>query len=213
MSPDGDVTQIQLAGDTYNAYLVGDVLVDAGNKGKQGRRALEGVAGREVTAHLVSHAHPDHAGGSKQVVDALGVPVWASEQDAPLIEAGEPAVNSSIMKRIGRTRPVPVARRLKDGDEIAAGFVVLATPGHTPGHISLWRAGDRTLLAIDAAFNLNPFTRRRGLTLPPKLLSVDTALMKATIRRLAELEPAVAYFGHGAPLRDPSALKAFAASL
>lgn len=207
-----DVRQIELAGDAYNAYLVGGVLVDAGQKG-HAKKVLSAVAGHQVTAHLISHAHPDHAGGSHAVVDALGVPVWASELDAPLIEAGRPAINNALMKRIGRTKPVPVQRRLQDGEEVTDGFRVLATPGHTPGHVSLWREADRTLLAIDAMFNMNPFTRRRALQLPPRLLSVDNDAVKATIRRLAELEPAVVYFGHGPPLRDPATLKAFAASL
>ena len=212
MSPSDDVHRIQLAGDLYNAYLVGDVLVDSGTK-KHAKKVLAGVAGREVTAHLVSHAHPDHAGSSKVVAGELGVPVWASEQDAPLIEAGEPAINSSFMKRMGKTEPVPVQRRLSDGDELAAGFRVLATPGHTPGHLSLWREEDRALVAIDAIFGMSPFTRRRGPQLPPKFLSVDHDQVKTTIKRLAALEPAVVYFGHGPPLRDPAALTAFAASL
>ena len=212
MSPSGDVHRIQLAGDVYNAYVVGGVLVDSGTK-KHAKKVLAGVAGRDVTAHLFSHAHPDHAGSSKAVVDALGVPVWASELDAPLIEVGEPAVNSALMKRFGKTEPVPVQRRLRDGDDVDAGFRVLATPGHTPGHISLWREEDRTLLAIDAMFGINPVTRKPGLRVPFKLLSVDYGAMIGTIKRLAELEPSVVYFGHGPPLRDPATLTAFAASL
>ena len=212
MSPSGDVHRIQLQGDLYNAYVVGDVLVDSGTK-KHAKKLLAGVDGRGITAHLISHAHPDHAGSSHAVVAELGVPVWASEPDAPLIEAGEPAINSSLMKRVGKTKPVAVQRRLQDGDDVGAGFRVLATPGHTPGHISRWREEDRTLLAIDAIFGMSPITRRKGPQMPPRFLSVDNDLVKATIKRLAELEPTVVYFGHGAPLRDPAALKAFADSL
>ena len=212
MSPSDDVHRIQLAGDLYNAYVVGGVLVDSGTD-KHTEKIMAGITGREIHAHLISHAHPDHAGSSKAVVDALGVPVWASEPDAPLIEAGEPAINNPLMKRIGKTKPVPVQRRLRDGDEVDAGFRVLATPGHTPGHISLWREEDRTLLAIDALFGMNPVTRKHVLKVPFKFLSVDYDQMIATIKRLAELEPAVVYFGHGPPLHDAGALKAFADSL
>lgn len=213
MSPSGDdVQRIQLQGDLYNAYLVGDVLVDSGTS-KHAEKLLAGVSGRAVSAHLISHAHPDHAGSSHAVVERLGVPVWASEQDAPLIEAGKPAVNGRLLKRFGTAKPVPVQRRLRDGDEVTAGFRVLATPGHTPGHLSLWREEDRTLVAVDAVFAMSPITRRRGLQMPPRLLSVDHDGVRTTIKRLAELEPAVVYFGHGPPLRDPGALRAFAASL
>ena len=213
MSPSGDdVVRIPLQGDLYNAYLVGDVLVDAGTK-KHPAKVLAGVAGREVRALLVSHAHPDHAGGAGGVIEALGVPAWASEPDAPCVERGEASVNSSILKRFGKARPVPLQRRLRDGDEVAAGFRVLATPGHTPGHVSLWREEDRALLAIDAIFNINPVTRRRALQLGPRIFIADRDAAVATVKRLAEMEPAVVYFGHGAPLRDPAALRAFADAL
>ena len=215
--PPAGVLQIELNGDQTNAYVVGDVLVDAGSKGKQAQRALAAVAGREVLAHLITHAHPDHAGGSQLVVDRLGVPVWAGRGDAEAIEAGTPVVGdgiaSGLLRRFGRFAPQRVERRLQEGDAVADGFTVLEAPGHTPGHLALWRESDRTLLAIDAFANMNPFTRRRGLQLLPKPLASDVAQMKESVRRLAALEPAVVHFGHGAPLRDPAALKAFAGSL
>ncbi len=92
-----------------------------------------------------------------------------------------------------------VARRLREGDEVA-GFTVLDVPGHSPGHIALWRASDGVLLCGDVFFNL----RRTGP--PPNLLTVDPELNRQSMRRLADLRPALVLFGHGQPLRDPDRL-------
>ena len=93
-----------------------------------------------------------------------------------------------------------MARHLHEGDEVAAGFVVLATPGHTPGHLSLWRESDRTLIWGDVFFNLP------RLGPPPALLTVDADRNRESMLRLAELRPALALFGHGRPVRDPARL-------
>ena len=106
----------------------------------------------------------------------------------------------------------PVARRLREGDEVG-GFTVLDTPGHSPGHVSFWRAADRVLVAGDALFGRHPVTGRPGLHEPPDGFTLDPPANRAAIRRLAALEPAVVCFGHGPPLRDPAALPAFAAAL
>ena len=58
-----------------NEYLLGDVLVDAG--AKQGKRQiLKDLRGHAVTAHALTHAHPDHQGASKAVCETLDVPFW-----------------------------------------------------------------------------------------------------------------------------------------
>ena len=54
----------------------------------------------------------------------------------------------------------PVARRLREGDEVAR-LRVLDAPGHSPGHIALWRESDRTLISGDVFFNLTRPARRR----------------------------------------------------
>lgn len=73
----------------------------------------------------------------------------------------------------------PVARRLREGDEVA-GFVVLDTPGHSPGHIALWRESDRTLVCGDVFFDVP------RLRPPTRMLTVDPELNRASMRRLAE---------------------------
>ena len=73
--------------EAINAYVLGDVLVDAGMKGHGGK--IPGRLGdRSLAAHALTHAHPDHVGGSKAVCEALGVPLWAPAGDAEAVEAG-----------------------------------------------------------------------------------------------------------------------------
>jgi hydroxyacylglutathione hydrolase len=94
-----------------------------------------------------------------------------------------------------------VTQRLREGDEVA-GFLVLETPGHTPGHVAFWRESDRTLIAGDVFFN-GP----AGAAAPPAAFNDDTARNHESMPRLAALEPRVVVFGHGPPLRDPRKLR------
>jgi glyoxylase-like metal-dependent hydrolase (beta-lactamase superfamily II) len=186
-----------------NVYLVGDVLVDAGTTSAR-RRILRELGGRAVAAHLVTHAHPDHFGSSHAVCEQLGLPLWTGERDAEAVETGRPVpAPTRIAELLSHTPmppPHPVARRLREGDAVGAGFSVLDVPGHSPGHIALWREGDRTLVAGDVFFNLP------RLGPPPRFLTVDPDANRAAMQRLAELRPALVLFGHGPPLRDPDAL-------
>jgi glyoxylase-like metal-dependent hydrolase (beta-lactamase superfamily II) len=192
---------------TINVYLVGDVLVDAGTQAAR-RRIVRELRGRAPAAHLVTHAHPDHFGSSHAVCEQLGLPLWAGDLDADAVEAGRPVTPPTRFGELmGRTKLAghPVARRLREGDAVGAGFHVLDAPGHTPGHIALWREADRTLIAGDVFFNLP------RLGAPPGFLTYDVARNRASMRRLAELRPALVLFGHGPPLRDADRLARAAA--
>ena len=109
--------------------------------------------------------------------------------------------------------PAPVARSLHEGDDLGHGFAVLETPGHSDGHLAFWRERDRTLVAGDVLFNMNVLTTVPGLHEPPRILTRDPRRNRESARRLAALEPELVLFGHGPPLRDPAALKAFADAL
>jgi hydroxyacylglutathione hydrolase len=199
-----------------NAYLLGDVLVDAGTV-LHGDLVVKAVAGHAVRAHLVTHSDLDHAGGSKHVCDALGVPLWCGAADADSVERGraEHARNpvALLTSPVGRFPAVTVTRRLQEGDEVGPGFTVLDVPGHTAGHIALWREGDRTLVCGDVFMNMDVFTTRAGLHEPLRFWTPDRRANRAAARRLAELEPELVLFGHGPPLRDPAKLLEFAGSL
>jgi len=187
-----------------NIYLMGDVLVDAGTRHST-RRILRQVGDRKLAGHALTHAHPDHQGASHAVCERLGLELWCGERDADAMESGNLGqkphpLNTLIMKAWGGP-PHPVARRLREGDEIA-GFRVLDVPGHSPGHVAYWRESDRVLIAGDVLNGQNLITGIKGLHEPPVPFTTDPALNRESARRLAALEPALVVFGHGPPWRD-----------
>ena len=203
---------------SINAYLLGDVLVDAGAR-MQARRLLAALAGRRVVAHAVTHAHYDHQGGSHAVCQALGVPLWCGAGDREALETGKvdaivprPGSFSAWLCRVLAGPPHPVARELREGDVVGTGFVVLETPGHTPGSLAFWRASDRLLVLGDVAMNWSP-PIRRGLREPFPWATVDPTANRASLRRLAALGPATVWFGHGEPVSGPERFLPFVESL
>ncbi len=202
-----------------NAYLLGDVLVDAMTKW-DARRILKALTGRPVAAHALTHAHPDHQGASHRVCVELRVPFWVPELDVP------PAEDSSLIAERQPDHPIntlfakvmtgpghPVDRVLREGDDVA-GFTVLDTPGHSAGHVSFWREADGVLVLGDVLNNQNPLSGfPRGLREPFSFFTPDPERNRQSIRRLGELTPSLVLFGHGPPLRDPAAFRAFCASV
>ena len=198
----------------FNVYVMGDVLVDASTRHAT-RRILRQLRDQRVAAHAVTHAHSDHQGASAEVSRRLGVPVMCGEGDVEAMETGDIArfqpdlLINRVMHRLMSGPGVPVDRVLREGDEIA-GFTVLEVPGHSLGHLAFWRESDRALVAGDVLNNMNLRTGLPGLHEPPVSFTPDPARNRESIRRLAMLEPAVACFGHGPPLRNPARLTQFA---
>jgi hydroxyacylglutathione hydrolase len=197
-----------------NVYLVGEVLIDAGTR-HAGRRILRQLKGRDVSVHAITHAHPDHQGSSKEVCETLGVPFWVGEGDADAAERpeliAERQPDHPVAQFFARTMSGPgrrVDRTLREGDEVA-GFTTLETPGHSAGHVAFWREPDRVLIAGDVVGSQHFLTGIRGMHEPPLFLSVDPERNRESARRLAGLEPALALFGHGPPLRDTKKLVDF----
>ncbi len=202
-----------------NAYLVEDVLVDAGIR-SSGARLLRELAGRTVAAHVLTHAHPDHQGASAQICGALGLPLWCGEHDRMAAESGDVTASmpnpSGMVARLQRRYWAgpghPVARVLREGDRVGE-FLVLETPGHTAGHIALWRDRDRALILGDVLNNMSFATTRVGLREPPERFTERADQNRASIKKIAALAPQLVCFGHGPPLRDPHGLAEFARSL
>jgi hydroxyacylglutathione hydrolase len=211
-----------------NVYLLGDVAIDAGTRYDEAR-ILRQLSGRAVSAHALTHAHPDHLGSSHAVCEKLGLPFWVGAEDADAAEdeakltaslrpAGldrlpipvDPLVRLVVRSHAGPVHPV--ARRLGEGDEVA-GFQVLHTPGHTAGHVAFWRESDRTLVAGDVLWNFQFAMGRPGLTEPIAAFNWDSAVNRASARRLAALEPALVCLGHGPPLRDTRTFVEFVQAL
>ncbi|HEX2015632.1 MAG TPA: MBL fold metallo-hydrolase [Solirubrobacteraceae bacterium] len=201
-----------------NVYLMGDVIVDAGTRHAE-RRILRQVAGKAVTAHALTHAHPDHQGASHAICETLAVELWCGEQDVWAMQtpggisaSTPPGLVNRLQERLWTGPPHPVARRLREGDEVA-GFRVLDVPGHSPGHVAFWREADRVLVLGDVLNNMNVMTGISGLHEPLRVFTPDPARNRESARRVAELAPELVCFGHGPPLRDPERLSRFVAGL
>jgi hydroxyacylglutathione hydrolase len=201
-----------------NVYLIGDVLIDAATRqGEQ--RILKQIAGRKLSAHALTHAHPDHQGSSHAICERLKIPLWCGRGDVPAMETPCGVSNpqatgwlNQLQQRFWTGPPHPVARVLVEGDEVA-GFTVLETPGHSPGHVAYWREADGVLILGDVLNNVNVMTGIPGLHEPPEVFTPDPARNRESARRLAKLRPRVTCFGHGAPLRDPGKLADFVARM
>ncbi len=215
----------QLADDVYqiacmpfssvNAYLAGGVLFDAGTRQSEGT-ILKALRGKTVTAHALTHAHPDHQGASRAVCEALDLPLWCGTADADAMETGDfdipPNPVSRFVDAVWTGPPHPVARRLREGDEVG-GFTAIETPGHTAGHVAYWRERDRTLIVGDVVRNMSFATLLPGLREPPAVFTTDLAQNRASARKLLGLDPALVLFGHGRPIRDTARFNAFISSL
>lgn len=199
---------------SVNAYLMGDVVVDAGIRGSA-RKLLAAVADRELRAHALTHAHPDHQGASHALCVARGLPFLCHAAEHEAAVTGDavrafPAPDglaARVQRRLFAGPGHPVSATLSEGEEIG-GFTVVETPGHTPGHLSFWRAADRVLVAGDAAVNMNLVTTAPGLHLPLGMATTDMAMARASLRKLAALDPARVVFGHG-PAADGADFRRF----
>jgi glyoxylase-like metal-dependent hydrolase (beta-lactamase superfamily II) len=95
---------------------------------------------------------------------------------------------------------VRVDGTVHEGDEIA-GFKVIELPGHAPGLIGLFRESDRLALVSDCFYTVDPQTGIKGdARVPHAAFNVDSEQARASIRKLAELEPSAAWAGHTEPV-------------
>ncbi|GEM46221.1 MBL fold metallo-hydrolase [Deinococcus cellulosilyticus] len=193
----------------------GVTLVDAGLPGMlpEVRRSLQevGLQLSDLRQVILTHSDIDHAGGARELVEATGASVWASDLEVPYLQGSLPALKPLPVRLLEqldpRTRqriekgapPVEVNRTLMDGEwlPIAGGVQVLFTPGHTPGHLSLWAEG--VLVAGDAVM-----VKGGQVMLPENTLDPMVAL--ASLRSLGHLNVRSLLAHHGGLLRGEDLL-------
>ena len=191
-----------------NTYAVlddegGITLVDCGLRWAP-RRIVAGLRaiGRhpgDVRRIVLTHAHTDHAGGAAEMAARTGAPVAVHEADADAVEAGRhPAYDRSLrlgrlMTRLpaGRFPAARVDERLVGGQVLNGHLRVVATPGHTPGSISLLHEPTGTLIVGDTLFHT------RGLNPSRRAICTDYRLNERSARALGELEYERIGFTHG----------------
>jgi hydroxyacylglutathione hydrolase len=198
---------------TMNVYFVRDgdgVLVfDAGIEAMTKAVAMAGAQLGGITRVVLGHGHADHRG----VAPGLGVATFchpAERADAEgdggrsYFRLNELAPHGRIvlgtMLDVWDGGSVSIAGTVEEGDDVA-GFRVVHLPGHAPGLIGLWRERDRLALVSDCFYTLDPQTGLHGHPrVPHRAFNQDTEQARASIRKLAALEPAAAWAGHAEPL-------------
>ncbi len=199
---------------TFNVYLLeedgGVAMFDAGARDMAPGLAAVTARMGGLTRIVLGHGHADHRGAAA----GLDAPV-ACHPDEVAVVTGDGASSSFDMSHLRPPArwllprmlpiwdggPVPVAATLSEGEEVA-GFRVVPTPGHSPGQIALFRESDGVALTSDAFYTLDVETLRRSAPrLPHRAFTPDVAGARVSLRRLAALEPSVAWPGHAEPVR------------
>lgn len=199
----------------------GWVLVDAGIGGMAGRirhAAAERFGeGRPPAAIILTHGHFDHVGSAAELAAEWDVPVYAHPLEMPYLDGRsaypppDPTVGGGAMAWLSPLYPrgpVDLRPRLhalpEDGGVPGLpGWRWLHTPGHSVGHVSLWREADRTLIAGDAFVTTTSESayasavQEPALHGPPQYYTHDWQAAAASVARLAPLEPERVVPGHG----------------
>ena len=206
----------------------GWVLVDCGLMGST-ETIVKAAARRfgadaRPAAIVLTHGHFDHVGALEALAERWRCSVYAHPLELPYITGRasyppmDPSVGGgaqSLLSPLFPRGPWNVGRRahaLPDDGSVpfAPGWRWIATPGHTPGHVSLVRDSDRTVIAGDAvittrqesaiaALMQHPEVRR-----PPAYATTDWQLARASVEAIAALEPELLATGHGVPMRGPA---------
>ena len=230
---------VHRVGNAYvNCYLIEDgnqlTLVDAGLPGFRAQLdeylRSRGRSIKDIAAVILTHGHGDHVGMADGVRLDAPAPVYVHAADAQMARTGKVHKRSGsvlpylrhpaawkllgIFARGGALKPLKVGEvtTFTGGDlDVPGRPRVLATPGHSPGHVVFHLPDRGVLIAGDALCSYNPLTGRRGPQLMPKAFANDIAQAQASLDALAAVEAGTLLFGHGEPWTDgPAAAVAHA---
>jgi glyoxylase-like metal-dependent hydrolase (beta-lactamase superfamily II) len=214
-----------------NILLVGNpetkdfVLVDAGmpDSANEIISATEERFGpnSRPKAIILTHGHFDHVGAIIELVNHWEVPVYAHELEMPFLtgQMSYPEPDSTVEGgMVAKMSPLFPNEAIDLSDHVEKlpsdgtvphmqGFRWIHTPGHSPGHVSLFREKDRALIAGDAFVTVKQeslykvFTQEQEISGPPRYLTTDWKASKQSVEKLEALKPSVAVTGHGLPMR------------
>lgn len=169
---------------------------------------------------VLTHAHFDHVGSLVELLEEWRVPVYAHELEIPYLTGkkdyprGDSTVDGGLVSELSPMFPnhgIDISTHVKplpkDGTVPGMpGWKWIHTPGHTPGHISLFREQDRTLIAGDAFVTVKQeslykvITQKQEISGPPKYFTTDWDAAYDSVKKLAALNPQLAVTGHGLPM-------------
>lgn len=213
-----------------NVYLVHDpstnhwVLVDTGlsSGGARIKRVAEQLFWPQTTpsAIVLTHGHFDHTGAVKTLSDEWDVPVYAHYLEAPYLSGRsaypppDPSVGGGLFTWLSflfPKQPLDLEGRLlllPENGNIPGlkEWKYIHTPGHAPGHISLYRERDGVLLVGDAFVTtqqeslISVITQEKKISGPPKYFTYDWLAAERSVKHLAGLRPSLVASGHGRPM-------------
>jgi glyoxylase-like metal-dependent hydrolase (beta-lactamase superfamily II) len=225
-----------------NAYLVGQpgepwALIDSGLPGRAEQifAAAEARfgAGSRPEAIYLTHGHFDHAGSARQLAEKWEVPIFAHRMELPYLTGRsdypppDPTVGGAMafLSRFTPYRTRDLGERVRElpNEKLPglADWKWIATPGHSPGHVSFFRESDRVLLAGDAFATMNMdswiglASGKKGLARAGAPFNMDWWATRESVQKLAGLRPNVVGCGHGIPMGNaslPDRLQRFAES-
>ena len=171
-------------------------------------------------AIILTHGHFDHVGSIIELIKHWDVPVYAHQLEMPFLTGKmsypkpDPTVEGGAIAKMSPMFPIdPInlgnhVQLLPEDGTVPhlPGFRWIHTPGHSPGHVSLFREEDRALIVGDAFVTVKQeylykvLTQEQEISGPPRYLTTDWTAARESVEKLAALKPAVAVTGHGLPM-------------